>query len=286
MSAGIPDPGGVSGTFAALERTKLTTDRLVLPAADGGAPTTTSLVIADGTQVQHKNVLELIRDNLADFEEFGGVAFETRPFATAGGTQQQTIAILTEEHATLLLTYMRNSDIVRGFKKRLVRAFYDLRQARYDELRKWAADHQPSTPAIPQTYAEALRLAADEHEARELAEAKVAELEPKAEVADRILNADGDLSVRDAAQSLTRAGIKVGQNRLFAALEKEYGWISRAPGDGRYRVKQSAIESGYMSVIPQSHYHPKTGVLVLDPPQPRVTPKGLQRILVDHGGAS
>jgi prophage antirepressor-like protein len=112
---------------------------------------------------------------------------------------------------------------------------------------------------------------------------RVAELEPKAEVADRILNAEGDLSVRDTAQALTRAGVKVGQNRLFAALEKHYRWISRSPGDGRYRVKQAAIEAGYMSVIPQSHYHPKTGVLVLDPPQPRVTPKGLQRILTDHG---
>lgn len=102
--------------------------------------------------------------------------------------------------------------------------------------------------------------------------------------AQAMLAAKGDLSVRDAAQSLTRAGIKVGQNRLFATLEKHYGWIGRSPADGRYRVKQTAIEAGYMSVIPQSHYHPKTGVLVLDPPQPRVTPKGLQRILVDHGG--
>lgn len=120
----------------------------------------------------------------------------------------------------------------------------------------------------------------------EAKDAKIAELEPKAEVADRLLDAEGDLSVRDAAQALTRAGVKVGQNRLFSTLESRYRWISRSPGDGRWRVKQSAIEAGYMSVIPQSHYHPKTGVLVLDPPQPRVTPKGLQRILTDHGGVS
>lgn len=126
-------------------------------------------------------------------------------------------------------------------------------------------------------------------EANRMLEAKderIAELEPKAEVADKLLTAEGDLSVRDAAQALTRAGIKVGQGRLFAALETKYQWISRSAGDGRYRVKQSAIESGWMSVLPQSHYHPKTGVLVLDPPQPRVTPKGLQRLLADHGGAA
>jgi anti-repressor protein len=38
-----------------------------------------------------------------------------------------------------------------------------------------------------------------------------------------------------------------------------------------------------MSVLPQSHHHPKTGELILDPPQPRVTPKGIQRLLMDMG---
>ncbi|WP_052372101.1 BRO family protein [Nocardia otitidiscaviarum] len=108
---------------------------------------------------------------------------------------------------------------------------------------------------------------------------RIAELEPKAEVAEKLLDAEGDLSVRDTAQALTRAGVKTGAQRLFAELEQRR-WISRG-GDGRWRVLQYAIERGYMSVLPQSHYHPKTGELVLDPPQPRVTPKGLQRLLRD-----
>lgn len=112
---------------------------------------------------------------------------------------------------------------------------------------------------------------------------QIAILAPKAEVADRLLDADGDMSVADTAKALTRAGIKVGEGRLFTALSLQLGWIYRAKGDGRWRVYQTAIESGHMSVIPQSHYHPKTGVLVLDPPQPRVTPKGLQKLLAVHG---
>jgi anti-repressor protein len=111
---------------------------------------------------------------------------------------------------------------------------------------------------------------------------QIAELTPKAELADQFLNTDGDLSVGDAAQVLTRAGIKTGRGRLFATLEGKT-WIYRARGDGRYRVCQRAIDAGWMSVLPQSHYHPKSGELVLDPPQPRVTPKGLQRLLVDLG---
>ena len=53
--------------------------------------------------------------------------------------------------------------------------------------------------------------------------------------------------------------MKVGQNRLFALLDERYGWIKRAVGDGRYRVIQSAIESGYMSVIPNPTTTPKPG---------------------------
>lgn len=140
-----------------------------------------------------------------------------------------------------------------------------------------------TTPALsgPELVAAALI------EANRMLEAKderIAELEPKAEVADKLLDAEGDLSVRDAAQSLTRAGVKVGERRLFSYLSTK-GWIKRAVGDGRYRVMQTAIEAGYMSVLPQSHYHPRTGVLVIDPPQPRVTPKGLQKLLSECGAA-
>ncbi|WP_068635026.1 Rha family transcriptional regulator [Thauera butanivorans] len=97
-----------------------------------GELVTTSLAIAEGTEVEHKNVLGLVRKYADDLDEFGRVAFETRPFETAGGMQRQEIAFLNEPQSTLLLTYMRNSDIVRGFKKALVRAFFELRDASAD----------------------------------------------------------------------------------------------------------------------------------------------------------
>ncbi len=51
--------------FAALEHATP-----IVQVADGVA-TTTSMRIANGTQVQHKNLRELIEDNLPDFEEWG-----------------------------------------------------------------------------------------------------------------------------------------------------------------------------------------------------------------------
>lgn len=71
---------------------------------------------------------------------------------------------------------------------------------------------------VPQTLSEALRLAADEHDARTIAEAKVAELEPKAELADNYLIAQGGARlVREVAKTL---GMKERELRAFMLDEK------------------------------------------------------------------
>lgn len=86
----------------------------------------TSETIAEGSGVQHKNVLLLVRNNMTDLEEFGRVAFETRPFMTAGGPQAREVALLNEQQSTLLMTYQRNTDQVKAFKLALVKAFFQM----------------------------------------------------------------------------------------------------------------------------------------------------------------
>ncbi|ALQ30088.1 hypothetical protein ATC04_05640 [Arthrobacter sp. YC-RL1] len=85
-----------------------------------------SVTIANGTDNQHKSIVRLVRDNLSDFEEFGRVGFENAPFETAGGIQTRAIAKLNEPQSTLLMTYLRNNDKVKAFKKALVKAFYEM----------------------------------------------------------------------------------------------------------------------------------------------------------------
>ena len=88
---------------------------------------TTSSIIASNTDNEHASVIKLVRTYQSDLEEFGRVGFEIEPFETAGGIQQREISVLNEQQATLLLTYMRNSDVVRKFKKALVKDFYRMR---------------------------------------------------------------------------------------------------------------------------------------------------------------
>lgn len=123
----------------------------MVTADDDGTLTTTSLIIANGVGNQHKNVLSLIQKNLADFEDFGSIAFETR---VAGQSHNPTrYAVLNREHAMFAMTLFRNNSIVVAFKKRLIHAFVEMEQ----KLRDTA-----TTPfEVPQSYAAALRVAAD-----------------------------------------------------------------------------------------------------------------------------
>ncbi|PLW02084.1 Rha family transcriptional regulator [Corynebacterium ulcerans] len=95
----------------------------LVQAHPNGALTTSSEIIADGVGIQHKNVLETIRKNQTDFEEFGGVAFETRTFDTPGGRQSKTVAVLNREQAMFAMTLFRNNATVIEFKKNLIKAF-------------------------------------------------------------------------------------------------------------------------------------------------------------------
>ncbi len=88
-----------------------------------------SSAIADGVKKKHKTVIQLVRHYVDDLNEFGRVAFEMRSFDTEGGRQKQQVALLNEQQATLLITYMRNNDVVRAFKKRLVSEFFKMRSA-------------------------------------------------------------------------------------------------------------------------------------------------------------
>lgn len=107
------------------------------------------------------------------------------------------------------------------------------------------------------------------------AETRNAELAPKAESWDVLASAEGDYSVGDAAKILSRdPAIKLGERRLFTVLN-EQRWTYRQRGDRRWRAAQTAVEARRLSEIPSTHYHPRTGQLIADAPQVRVTAKGM-----------
>ena len=88
-------------------------------------PVTTSLIIAEGVETEHHSVITLIRRHTKSLQEFGTLEFQIRK----SGGRPLEFAILNEEQTTFLITCMRNTEIVVGFKINLVKAFYKMKNA-------------------------------------------------------------------------------------------------------------------------------------------------------------
>jgi phage regulator Rha-like protein len=86
-------------------------------------------VIAEQVGIQQKNIVELLRKYEDDFLEFGTLPFQTEGIVNNGKGEQPKTFYLNEQQATLLMTYLRNSEKVRVFKKILVKEFFQMRTA-------------------------------------------------------------------------------------------------------------------------------------------------------------
>lgn len=81
-------------------------------------PITDSKIIADKLKLQHRSVLRLISKYENDFKEFGEVRFEITPVTL------EKVYFVNEQQFTLLVTYFKNTDLIREYKKKFVKAFY------------------------------------------------------------------------------------------------------------------------------------------------------------------
>ncbi len=228
----------------------------------GDTAVTCTLAISEGTGTQHKNVLDLVRTYHEDLEEFGRVAFETHPFTTAGGIQTREVAQLNEQQATLLLTYMRNSQIVRSFKKSLVRAFFDMAQ----RIKMRASD--PIAVLNDPTAMRGLLLTYTEKVIS--LEQTVAEQAPQVATLNRIAAADGSLCMRDAAKVLQVRPVDL--RRWLVA----HGWVYQRPGHSGWLAYQERIQQGAMCHKVTTVQREDGTDKVVE--QARITPKGIARI--------
>lgn len=225
-------------------------------------PVTTSLAIAEGVGNPHSSVIKLIRQNISDLNEFGNTGFEIQNSKSGAGRPTE-YAILNEQQAALLLTYFRNNEMVRQFKKALIKAFFEMR----DELnkRQFPSPSNPSRLEILQlaiqSEEERLRL---ENEKRDL-EHQIQEDSPRVDFAKRVEIAPDAISVAQTAKI-----IGTGQNRLFSFL-RQAGWVSQ-----RNEPYQGKVDQGYLTVKIGNWDHPSFGLqqslTVL------VTGKGLQKL--------
>ena len=132
---------------------------------------------------------------------------------------------------------------------------------------------------IPQTFAEALRLAASQAEQIEQQRRVLAVTSPKAQAWDTLASAEPDYSVREAAYILNRdPGIDTGQNRLFADMRRLRIIDSR---DIPY-----ADHARHVKLRARSFTNRATGDETAAKPQVRVTAQGLAYLHRRLGGTA
>lgn len=89
-------------------------------------PYTTSEIIAECAAISHHAIQEHIRKRKDRLERYGIIAFEMRKLNGRG--RPEKLYRLNEQQATLLITFLKNTEQVANFKENLVKAFFEMRE--------------------------------------------------------------------------------------------------------------------------------------------------------------
>lgn len=125
---------------------------------------------------------------------------------------------------------------------------YDLQAKVFDRMTAL----ENNTPALPQTYKEALLALVEKVEQIELLETQAKINKPKALFADAVSDAETTILIGEMAKILKGNGVDIGQTRLFEKLRADGYLISRKGSDwnmptqksmelGLFKIKETAI---------------------------------------------
>lgn len=224
--------------------------------------TMSSLQIAEITGKRHDAILRDIRNLLkqgVDAHNFVGAEYTDKK------GEKRPCYELTKKGCLILAS---------GYDARLRERIID----RWEELE---TEKQKGGFAIPQSFSEALQLAADQarqiedqQKTIEQKDARINKLQPKADFADAAFQAEGKVDIGQAAKIL---GLPFGRNTLFKKL-KEKGILF-----GRNEPKQKYIDAGYFELtqLPPIHRSNHPDLIVM---KVICTQKGLALINKLFGG--
>ena len=217
---------------------------------------TTSLRVAEVFGKDHKHVLETI-SNLAA-EKSAAKFFAEATYYNRG--KQYPMYYMNRDGFTLLAMGFTGKRALQ-FKIQYIQAFNSMEM----QIR--------TGYAIPGSYAEALKLAANQAEKIEQQKQTIAIQAPKALFADAVATSHTTILVGDLAKVLKQNGVDIGAKRLFAWL-REQGYLIKRIGADYNSPTQRAMELGLFEVKETAISHSDGHVTVQK--TPKVTGKGQQ----------
>ena len=233
-----------------------------------GTPVTDSLKVAKVFGKRHDNVLKSIRNicrpkNLGEQSEQSKWFFESS-YNDANGVKRP-MYIMNRDGFSLLAMGLTGEKAM-AFKVAFIEQFNRM-EASIKELAPAA------TPAIPQTFAQALRLAAEQAETIEAQQKQLEEQAPKVAFATAIINSPSSCGIDELAKLLKQNGVDMGEIRLFQWL-RDNDYLCSV-GTARNQPTQKALDMGLFELKPQTWTNPRTDE-VMTTTRTMVTGKGKQ----------
>lgn len=198
-----------------------------------GEPRIDSRIISEKLGVEHKHTVEMLRRYQSRLEKYGVLPFETaKPQKGSNGGRPETIVYLNEHQSTFLVTLSRNSEKAVDLKQKLTESYLHYKS-------------QHLKASLPKTFAESLRLLADQVEKNQLLENKITEDKPLVEFAKNIESSPESIEVGDLANVLCKKGLEIGRNRLFKAMKDKNGLKMLINAQKPY---QYTLDNGWLEV--------------------------------------
>ncbi|OPZ58286.1 MAG: Phage antirepressor protein KilAC domain protein [Bacteroidetes bacterium ADurb.BinA012] len=212
--------------------------------------TMTSREIAEYTGKRHSDVMEAIRTMEPAWEKVNGRKFPLVEYKDAKGEMRPEYQLSKTE---CLYVATKFND-----------------EARARLILRWEELEQEQKHRLPQSFSEALMLAAQQAQELEQKELQLQAQAPKVRFAEAVETSTRSCLVAELAKIITQNGYEIGQNRLFKWMRSQ-GYLGKQ-GEYYNLPTQRAMELGLFEVKKTSISKPDGTVLVTT--TPKVTGKG------------
>ena len=203
-----------------------------------GTPVTDSLKVAEVFGRQHKNVIRSIREIMMSANLLANrQTFCESTYYDSQGKQQPMYLMTRDGFCALVMRW--NGEKANQFKMAFIECFSKMENI----IRQTT---QPTTPAIPQTFAEALRLAASQAEQIEQQQKKIQADAPRVLFSQAVETSEKSVLIGELAKIICQNGVDTGEKRLFAWL-RENGYLCQF-GERYNQPTQKAMQMGLFEI--------------------------------------
>lgn len=200
---------------------------------DRGTPVTDSVKVAQVFGKQHKNIMQAIRNILGTAENSAQRKWFYESTYIASNGKPNPMYIMNRDGFSLLAMGLTGAKAMQ-FKVGFIEQF--------NAMERVVQQVQQTSPAIPQSFAEALRLAASQAEQIEQQQKQIEAERPRVLFSQAVETAKQSVLIGELAKIICQNGVQTGEKRLFAWM-RENGYLCQY-GERYNQPTQKAMEMG------------------------------------------